>query len=237
MITLSAVTKAFNGTPVLRGIDLDIAAGRATAILGPNGAGKTTLIKIILGLARPDAGIVRFDGEPVGEDPAYRARLGYMPQIARFPQNLTGAELMAMLRDLRGGDCRIDDDLVRRFRLDAELRKPLRTLSGGTRQKVNAALAMLFEPDVVILDEPTAGLDPLSSGILKDKVLRAKQDGRTFIMTSHVMSDIDDLADDLVFLVDGRIRFAGPIHDLKLKTRQLNLERAIAQLMLGTEAA
>jgi Cu-processing system ATP-binding protein len=236
MIRMNGVAKRFGKLAVLQGVDLEIARGRVTAIVGPNGAGKTTLIKILLGLTRADSGTLTVDGMRVDADPALRARIGYMPQIARFPRNLTGAELLAMLRDLRNGTT-VDHELIERFALDGELAKPLRTLSGGNKQKVNAAMAFLFGPDLVVLDEPTAGLDPVSSGILKDKVRQGRAHGQTFILTTHVMSEIDELADDVVLLLDGRVRFAGPIHDLKCSTRELNVERAIATLMLRKEAA
>ena len=236
MIRMQKLTKRFGRLAVLRGVDLEIARGRVTAIVGPNGAGKTTLIKILLGLTRADGGTLTVDGMHVGADPACRARIGYMPQIARFPRNLTGGELLAMLRDLRGGTT-VDHELIDRFALAGELAKPLRTLSGGNRQKVNAAMAFLFGPDLVVLDEPTAGLDPVSSGVLKDKVRQGRERGQTFVLTTHVMSEIEELADDIVLLLDGRIAFAGPMHDLKRSTRELSVERAIAQLMLRREAA
>ena len=235
MIRITGLTKRFGVLHVLRGLDLDIADGRVTAIVGPNGAGKTTLMKTILGLTRSDGGTILVDGEHVNDDPAYRTRLGYMPQIARFPENLSAAELIAMLRDLRGDDAIIDDDLVSRFKLEDHLRKPLRTLSGGTRQKVNAVLAFLFRPDFLVLDEPTAGLDPVSSGVLKEKIGEVREAGRTVIVTSHVLSELDAIADDIAFLVDGHLRYSGSVHDLKLATRQLDLERAIAHVM--TEGA
>jgi len=235
MIRITGLTKRFGALHVLRDLDLDIADGRVTAIVGPNGAGKTTLMKTILGLTRGDGGRILVDGERVGDDPAYRLRLGYMPQIARFPENLSAAELIAMLRDLRGDDVVIDDDLVARFRLADQLQKPLRNLSGGTRQKVNAVLAFLFRPDLLVLDEPTAGLDPVSSGVLKEKIVEVRDAGRTVIVTSHVLSELDALADDIAFLVDGHLRYAGSVHDLKLATRQLSLERAVAHVM--TEGA
>ena len=237
MISVRALTKRFGGVDVLRGLDLDIHAGRITAIVGPNGAGKTTLIKSILGLTRPDGGELRFDGEPIIDAPGYRARIGYMPQIARFPENLTAADLVAMLADIRRDARRLDRELIVRFRLEPHMQKPLRTLSGGTRQKVNAVMAFLFDPDLYILDEPTSGLDPVSSGILQDRILAARTAGKTFILTSHVMSELDALADDVVFLLDGRVRFAGSVHDLKLRTRQFSLERALAEMMLRLEAA
>jgi Cu-processing system ATP-binding protein len=231
MITIQGLTKRFGRQEVLRGVDLELAPGRVTAIVGPNGAGKTTLIKAILGLTRPDGGRVLFDGERVGADPAYRARIGYMPQIARFPENLTAAELLAMLEDLRGCAAPVEDPLVDRFGLAPYLHKPLRTLSGGTRQKVNAVAAFHFAPDFLILDEPTAGLDPVSSSVLKDHVLESRAAGRTFVLTSHIMSELEELADDVAFLLEGQVRYAGSVHDLKVATRQLSLERAIAQMM------
>jgi Cu-processing system ATP-binding protein len=222
MIRIRELDKRFGSAHVLRAVDLDIVGGRVTAIVGPNGAGKTTLMKMILGLTRIGEGRILVDGERVGDDPAYRAHIGYMPQIARFPENLTGAELIAMMRDLRGGAAEVDDDLIARFQLADHLGKPLRVLSGGTRQKVNAVLAFLFRPELLVLDEPT----------LKDKIAEVRAAGRTVIVTSHVLSDLDAIADDIVFLNEGRVGFAGAVHDLKLATRQLSLERAIAQVML-----
>ncbi|MEX2154451.1 MAG: ABC transporter ATP-binding protein [Gemmatimonadaceae bacterium] len=230
MIELRGVRKRFGALQVLDGIDLAIAPGRVTALIGPNSAGKTTLIKSILGLTRIDAGSITLDGRPIDIDGEYRARVGYMPQIARFPENLTAADLFAMMRDLRRATTR-DEELLGQLGLRPFLDKPLRVLSGGTRQKVNAALAFLFAPALLILDEPTAGLDPLASSVVKDKVLAERAKGRTFVLTSHVMSELEELADDIAFLVEGRIRFAGTLHDLKRLTRQLSLERAIAHVM------
>jgi len=232
MIRICGIAKRYGSAHVLRGIDLDIIPGRVTAIVGPNGAGKTTLMKMILGLTRIEEGKILVDGERVADDPAYRESIGYMPQIARFPENLTAAELIAMVRDLRGDAADLDDDLIARFQLSTSLRKPLRVLSGGTRQKVNAVLAFLFRPALLVLDEPTSGLDPVSSAMLRDKIDEVRRAGRTVIVTSHVLSDLDAIADDIVFLNEGLVAFAGSVHDLKLATRQLSLERAIAQVMV-----
>jgi Cu-processing system ATP-binding protein len=235
MIEMRAVRKRFGTLTVLDGVDLTLGRGRVTAIVGPNSAGKTTLIKCLLGLTRADSGTITVDGHPIDSDGRYRAGIGYMPQIARFPENLTAADLFEMMHHLRGGIAR-DEELIERLALSEHLDKPLRVLSGGTRQKVNAALAFLFAPALLVLDEPTAGLDPLASSLVKDKVLAERARGRTFVLTSHVMSELDELADDIAFLIEGRIRFAGPIHDLKKMTRQLSLERAIAHV-LEQEAA
>ena len=131
-VRLTGVRKAFRGRTVLDDIDLEIRPGRVSAILGPNGSGKTTLIKMVLGLVRPDAGTIGIGGQPINGDHAYRARIGYMPQAARFPENLTGREILAMLEDLRGPGVPVDRSLIDAFDLEPELDKPVRTLSGGT---------------------------------------------------------------------------------------------------------
>jgi len=232
MLAITSLTKRFGALDVLRGVDLTLGAGRVLALVGPDGAGKTTLIKSIVGLTRPDGGEIRLDGELVRGD-AYRARIGYMPQIARFPENLAAADLIAMLADLRGADADAarDEELVERFVLGPHLRKPLRALSGGTRQKVNAVLACLFRPRLLILDEPTAGLDPVSSAILKDKVLAERGRGCAVLLTSHLMGEIEELADDVALLVDGRVSFAGSVDELRRATGQPRLERAVARLL------
>jgi Cu-processing system ATP-binding protein len=169
---------------------------------------------------------------------AYRANIGYMPQIARFPENVTASELLAMLRDLRGvGRDDTDETLVEKFTLAADMNKPLRTLSGGTRQKVNAVIAFLFHPRLLILDEPTAGLDPVASGVLKDTIMAARDEGRAILISSHVMSEMEEITDDVAFLLDGKARFQGPVHELKRSMRQFTLERAIAEMMRQGRAA
>lgn len=236
MIQFQGIRKRFGAVHVLDGIDLTIWPGRVTAIVGPNSAGKTTLIKTLLRLTNADEGTVTIDGKVTDRDGAYRDGIGYMPQIARYPENLTGADLLAMMADLRRMPAR-DVELIESLGLHDHLQKPLRVLSGGTRQKINAALAFLFAPDILVLDEPTAGLDPASSGVLKDKIRAEQAKGRTFIVTSHVMSELEEVSDDIALLVEGRIRFSGPVVDLKRVTRQLSLERAVARFMEGDLAA
>jgi Cu-processing system ATP-binding protein len=232
MIEITQLAKRFGRLDVLRGVNVHLARGRITGIVGPNGAGKTTLIKMLLDLAHPTSGEIRIDGRLISGDESYRARIGYMPQMGRFPENLTANELFTMMRDLRGEDVPVDDDLVRSLGLAEHADKPLRTLSGGTRQKVNACLALLLRPELLILDEPTAGLDPRSSALLKDKLLSLKQAGVTVIIASHVMSELEELCDDVVFLLDGVVHYTGPVDELRVATRQINLERAVASLMI-----
>lgn len=236
MIEILGLRKRYKALQVLDGVDLTIGQGRVTAVVGPNAAGKTTLIKTILGLARADEGTVTIGGVEIDDRGDYRASIGYMPQIARFPDNITGQDLLDMIVDLRGVSP-ATTALIDLLALRPHLAKPLRVLSGGTRQKINAVVAFMFAPPVLILDEPTAGLDPVAAGILKDQLRAEREKGTTIVLTSHVMSEIDELADDVAFLCDGRIRFAGPVHDLKRVTRQFTLERAIAHVLQNGVAA
>ncbi len=231
MIRISGLRKRFGTLDVLRGVDAHVGKGRITGIVGPNAAGKTTLIKMILGLTRPDAGEILANGTRVNGDESYRAAIGYMPQIARFPSSLTGVELIRMLRGLRGAEAPIDESLIDWFGIRADLGRKLNSLSGGTRQKITAVTAFLFKPDLLILDEPTAGLDPRSSSLLKDRILEDKAKGRTFIITSHIMSELEELADELIFIDEGIVRFSGSIRQMIDQTRQPTLERAVAALM------
>jgi Cu-processing system ATP-binding protein len=237
MITISGLKKNFGALSVLDGIDATIPAGRVTGIVGPNAAGKTTLIKTILGLTRADSGHVVVDGVRVNGDESYRRKIGYMPQIARFPSNLTGAELLAMLRTLRNDVRDTDDSLIDELGIRGELEKKLVNLSGGTKQKINAVSAFLFHPQILILDEPTAGLDPRSAGVLKDRIISDRNEGRTFIVTSHIMAELQELADNLVFISEGKVRFSGSVDEVMAVTRQVNLERAVAELMERERAA
>ncbi|HWL39447.1 MAG TPA: ABC transporter ATP-binding protein [Gemmatimonadaceae bacterium] len=237
MIAARSVSKRFGRISALDDLTLDVTGARITAIVGPNSAGKTTFAKCILGLTRPDSGSIQFNGAPIGDDASYRSHIGYMPQIARFPENLTAAELFAMLRDVRPPGTPLDEDLISGLGLSGELGKPFRTLSGGTRQKVNAVMAFLFKPDLFILDEPTAGLDPIASGVLKDKIRSERSVGKTFILTSHIMSELEELAEDVAFIHEGRVGFAGPVKELIRTTRENTLERAIAQMMKHGVAA
>jgi len=234
-VELIGLRKRFGRREVLRGVDLTIEAGRITAIVGPNAAGKTTLIKAILGLVRrsPGDGAIVMDGSRLNGECAYRERIGYMPQAAQFPEYLTGREVLDLLMGLRNRPPPpgLDEELLDEFRLRETLDQPVRTLSGGTRQKLNAVVAFLFRPSLLILDEPTAGLDPVAAGILKDKVLRAPSEGATVVLTSHLMAEVEELAQDLVFLLDGAVAWRGTVAGLLEQSGEPRLERAIARLL------
>jgi Cu-processing system ATP-binding protein len=230
MVVVEQVKKRFGRLEVLRGINATFEAGKITAIVGPNASGKTTLMKSILGLVLPDSGEVTIDGQDV-KDAKTRDQIGYMPQKAQFPDNLRVQELLSWIESLRGQKTSAREDLTNSFGLKPHLQKSLRTLSGGTRQKVSAVLALMFNPSVLLFDEPTAGLDPLASSRLKDTILEQKAQGKTILLTSHVMSEIEELADEVLFLLDGTIVFRDTLDEIRRRSGETRLERAIAKLM------
>ena len=202
MIQITQLNKSFGKQHVLQGIDLKIdQPGRITAVLGPNGSGKTTLIKCLLGMVLPNSGEMKIDGEAISNNWAYRSQIDYLPQIARFPENLRIKELIAMIKDIRGGQAD-DEQLIARFDLDPYLNQQLRNLSGGTKQKVNLVLALMYDSPILILDEPTSGLDPVAMIRLKELLREEKQKGKIILMTSHIISFVEEMADDIVFLLD-----------------------------------
>jgi Cu-processing system ATP-binding protein len=231
MIRIHHVCKSFGALRVLDDLSLEIAPGAVTAILGPNASGKSTLIKCILGMVHPDRGKILVDDEPIAGRSQYRSRIGYMPQIARLPEHLTVAELFRMLKDLREGDADTDIELFARYELGEMGAKPLGTLSGGTRQKILAAVAFLFSPKILILDEPTVGLDPLATTIFKDKVRKERNNGRTVVLSSHLVNEVEELADYIVYLQDGRPFFAGSMAEIKHRTAEARLDRALVRIV------
>ena len=237
MIKIHNLMKSFGKLQVLDHINIVFEAGKITALVGPNGAGKTTLIKSILGLITPDSGEIFIGDQKLGGEWEYRRKIGYMPQIAHFPENLRVEELLFMIKDLRTPPYELDEALLEEFAVEAELGKPLRTLSGGTRQKINAIIAFLFNPEFLVLDEPTAGLDPISSSKLKDKLFTEREKGKTILLTSHIMSEIEELAEHIIFLLEGKVYFDGSIYELKENAGEFNLERSIARLMTRGVAA
>ena len=230
MIEFKNLHKKFGKLTVLDGLDLEIKEGGIFAVLGPNGSGKTTLIKCLLGMVIPNKGEITYNGKSVLRKWDYRNNLNYLPQIANFPANLTVSELLKMVKNLRPKKSN-DEELIELFGLKEFLNKKLGNLSGGTKQKVNIVLTFMFDSDLIILDEPTTGLDPISLIHLKELILKEKAKGKTIMITTHIMSVVDELADEIVFLLDGKIYFKGSIIELKKQTNNNNLEHAIANLI------
>ncbi len=231
MITIQHLHKKFGKNEVLKGIDLHFDQPGIIAVLGPNGSGKTTLIKCLLGMVLPDSGCICLDGENISGKWTYRERLSYLPQIARFPENLTPRELFSMVKDLRQSPAS-NEELIRLFDLQPHLDKRLSNLSGGTRQKINLVLAFMYDTPYLILDEPTAGLDPVAMLHLKELIWREKQRGKTILITTHIMGFVEDMADEIIFLLEGTIHFRGGLRTLKEQFKEPTLEKAIASMML-----
>ena len=231
MIIANNVNKSFGKLQVLKDVSVNCEEGECIALIGPNGSGKTTFIKCLLGMVVPDSGFITFKGSNIIHDWQYRKHIGYMPQIGRYPDNMTMAQLFEMMKDIRKQKNNIDEELIYAFGLDKLMQKRMRTLSGGTRQKVSAALAFLFNPDVLILDEPTAGLDPVASEVLKEKIIAEKQKGKLILITSHILSDLDDLITQIMYLQEGQLRFHKSIELLRKDTGEEKLAKAIARVM------
>ncbi len=233
MIEVKKLHKTFGKLTVLDDLDLAIKSGGIFAVLGPNGSGKTTLIKCILGMVNPQKGEIFLNKESVLGQSEYRNGINYMPQIANFPANLTVVELIEMVKNLRPKPAN-ETALIKLFGIQPFMNKKLGNLSGGTKQKVNIILAFMFDSELIILDEPTSGLDPVALIHLKGLIQKAKDQGKTILITTHIMSLVDEIADEIVFLLDGKIYFKGSVPDLKRQTNEPNLEHAIANLLTQT---
>lgn len=231
MIEIQNIRKKFGKLSVLNDVSLSFKKGECVALIGPNGCGKTTLIKSILGMVLPDEGSIEFNGKTVLGNYQYRENIGYMPQIGRYPDNMTIGQIIEMIKKVRNTTAELDEDLIHAFELEKMFDKRMRTLSGGTTQKVSAVLAFLFNPDVLILDEPTAGLDPLASEILKDKIIREKEKGKLILITSHLLSELDDLITEIIFMQEGKVHFHQKIADLKTATEEDKISKAIAKIL------
>jgi Cu-processing system ATP-binding protein len=232
MIRIDHISKKFRRIKALDDVSAQFDRGQVVSLIGPNGSGKTTLIKCVLGMVRPATGKIFVDDQLINGDPSYREKIGYMPQIGRYPDNMKVGQLFSMMKDIRNADDEnLDTDLIVKFNLVSIFDKPMRTLSGGTRQKVSAALAFYFHPDILILDEPTAGLDPLSSEVLKEKIIAEKKRNKLILITSHLLSELDELTTHIMYLQEGKLQFFKNVETLREETGELKLGKAIAQIM------
>jgi Cu-processing system ATP-binding protein len=235
MILIENLCKNFGKLIVLDQVNLNLNAGKSYAFVGPNGSGKTTLIKSILGMVKPTAGKIQFDGKDIANEWKYREHIGYMPQIGRYPENMRIGELIDMMKNIRKEIKTVDEELLDSFKLYKIFDKRMHTLSGGTRQKVSASLAFLFHAPVLILDEPTAGLDPVSVEILKEKILYERRRGKLMIITSHILSDLDELSTEMIYIFEGKVQYNNSIEALKLETNETKLNKAVTTLIKQKE--
>lgn len=219
VIRCSSLVKSFGATPALDGLDLEVAPGEVHGFLGPNGAGKTVTIRIVLGLLRADAGdVTLLGGDPWHDAVALHRRLAYVPGDTNLWPNLTGGEIIDVLGGLRGG---LDDArraaLVDRFDLDP--RKKARTYSKGNRQKVALVAALASDAELLVLDEPTSGLDPLMEAVFQNCILEARAEGRTVLLSSHILAEVEKLCDRVTIIRRGATVQTGTLAELRHLTR------------------
>lgn len=232
MIAINNLYKHFGKFCALNGINLSFKQGESIALIGPNGCGKTTLMKSVLGLNVVETGEILVDGKNVSTDFNYREIIGYMPQIGRYPENMTIGQTIKMIQDIRKSHKeKLDTELLEAFELEKIYDKKMGTLSGGTTQKVSAVLAFMFDPKIIILDEPTAGLDPLASEILKAKIIKEKNKGKLIIITSHLLSELDDIITQIVFMNEGQILVHQSVDELRERTETTKVSDAIVSIL------
>ena len=209
------LTKHYGRVVGLEGLDLEVRAGEVLGYLGPNGAGKTTTIRLLLGLIRPTAGSARIFGMDVQDEKlAVHARVSYVPGEATLWPSLTGAQTLHLLAKMHGEtDVGYRDELVRRFDFDPS--RKVRTYSKGNRQKINLIAALATRADLLIMDEPTAGLDPLMEQAFRQSVLEARDNGQTVFLSSHVLSEVEALCDRVAILRAGRLVEIGTLAQMR----------------------
>lgn len=227
MIEFKHVNKRFGHLQVLKDVNLKIEKGTCVVFIGPNGCGKTTLLKCMLNMVIPDSGKITIRDIDVQADHESRRNLGFMPQIGHFPENMTINEVIDTVRSVRGHQTVTDYELYNLFDIKSIGDKKMSTLSGGTVQKVSASIAFLFNPEIIVMDEPFAGLDILAADILKRKILREKEKGKTILMTSHTFSEIDEVVSHVVFIDNSVILFYKTLHELLASTGQNNVTDAV----------
>lgn len=233
MIIIDNLSKSFKRTVALKNLSVQFELGQGVAIIGPNASGKTTLVKCILSMVHSDKGSINFFGKDIKINRDYLSQIGYMPQIGRYPDHIKVGQVFDLMQSIRKkiDNPPLDTELIEQFQLKESWHKAMRTLSGGTRQKVSAALAFLFSPTVLILDEPTAGLDPLATETLKTKIISELKAGKLVLITSHIMSDLEELSSHILYLHEGEKKFFQPIEALQAITGEQRLSKAIAQIM------
>lgn len=230
MIKINNLSKSFGKKKVLSGISLSLEDAGVTAILGPNGSGKTTLIKCLMGMVLPDDGEISFKDKNIIGEYLYRDAIGYLPQIARFPENLKVKELITWIVKIRK---QVDNrnKYIEAFGIQTVLDQTLGTLSGGTRQKVNLILALMHDHPVLVLDEPTVGLDPVALVILKSLLREERDRGKIIVISTHIMDFVDQVADRIVYLLDGSIYYDGTLSRLKKQHGVATIEEVIVSIL------
>jgi ABC-2 type transport system ATP-binding protein len=219
VIDVQGLRKAFGHTQALDGLDLQVSAGEVHGFAGPNGAGKSTTLRVLLGLLRADGGQVRLlGGDPWSDTVALHRRLAYVPGDVSLWPSLTGGEVIDLLGRMRGSvDVRRRDELVEMFELDP--RRRVRTYSKGNRQKVALVAALASDVELLLLDEPTSGLDPLMEAVFRDCITRERTSGRSVLLSSHILSEVEALCDRVSIVRDGRLVESGTLAEMRHLSR------------------
>ncbi|QOJ28073.1 MAG: ABC transporter ATP-binding protein [Ignavibacteriales bacterium] len=231
MISISHLNKSFAKNHILKDISARIEPGTITAIAGPNGSGKTTLMKCLLGLLRYESGEIAINGHDISRSSLYKKETGYVPQQSALPPNLSVEDMVSMLMELRSAAYSRYEELVSLLHLEGQTQKKSSSLSGGTKQKAGLLLGMLFHPSVLILDEPLSYLDPATSVVVKEELLRMKENGCTVLLSSHNMHEIEEIAGQLIYILEGRIHFSGSPVQLMEHHGTATLESALSHVL------
>ena len=228
MIDLENIKKAYGGNVILKNINLHVASPAVFALVGPNGSGKSTLLKMILGLVIPDSGRVSFDGTEVNDaNKDIKKKIGYMPQVPSFPRNLKVREIIDFLDSLNGGPPPHHDKLMKDLEISRFYDRYFGDLSGGMKQKVNILQCFRSDKSLYVLDEPTVSLDPHMAYYLKNLVKERSREGHSFVFTSHIMHEVEDMADEMALLLEGEIRLAKKLAELKDEFGEQPLEESL----------
>ncbi len=215
MISYEKFSKHYGSLAAVRELDLEVHDGETLALVGPNGSGKTTTLKSALGLVRPSAGRVTVNGIDVATDGcAARRRIGYLPQRLSFPDGCSALQVIRLYADLRGEDARAVAALLERVGLDRDAERAVENFSGGMRQRLGIAISLLGDPDILILDEPTSALDPSGALMMRDLVREIGMDGKTVLLSSHDLSEVEALADRVAVFAGGRMVALGDLDQL-----------------------
>ena len=226
MIEIQQISKSYNSVQVLNNVSVSFESGKITALSGPNGSGKTTMVKAILGMIMLDTGDIKIDDKSIKNQIEYKGKIGYISQNINFPENSKVYELINTICSLRNHTPNLEY-YYKTYQLTPHLKKKFKQLSGGTKQKINTILGIMFDFDIIIADEPSVGLDPHTRITFKNTLIDLKNSGKTIIIVTHLLNEIEDIADDIVYLIDGNIIINENVKSLKANGK--NLDEIIAE--------
>jgi len=231
MIQISNLNKWFGKLHALCDVNVALQQGECVAFVGPNGCGKSTLMKCILGLVTPSSGTITIDGRRVDQDIAVRELVGFMPQKPVFPPNMTVRQAIETIKRVRCYQGELDEELMRDFDIEGMMNKRTGTLSGGTAQKLNAAIAFMFNPRILVLDEPMASLDPMAAEVLKTKIIKSRQQGCLILISSHILSELEGVASHVVCIDNGKVTLHKSVAELVQDSSGSDLRTAVLEII------